>query len=66
MPKAEFQRRFKHTITTAPSKPLKIPKAFCEHITGDFPHKLVLANVVGNTWRVVLAKWQGRIFIDHG
>jgi hypothetical protein len=56
MPKAEFQRRFKRTVTTAPFKPLKIPKAFCQHITGDFPHKLVLANVVGNTWRVVLAK----------
>jgi hypothetical protein len=45
---------------------LQIPKAFCQHITGDFPQKLVLANVVGDTWRVVLAKWQERIFIDHG
>jgi hypothetical protein len=28
--------------------------------------KIVLGNTVRDTWRVVLVKWNGRIFIEHG
>jgi hypothetical protein len=44
---------------------LKIPKALCQYIVGDFPQKVMLRNTVGDIWSVRLVEWRNRIFIEH-
>ncbi|KAM0901482.1 hypothetical protein ACQ4PT_019958 [Festuca glaucescens] len=64
LPEAKFCRRFKRMFTGNPCGSLKIPKTFCQHMTGNF---LLKISTFGNTWgRVRLVVWRKGIFIDHG
>ncbi|XP_047068012.1 uncharacterized protein LOC124675968 isoform X1 [Lolium rigidum] len=38
-----------NVVTDNPYGTLKIPKAFCQYIIGDFPQKVMLRNTVGDT-----------------
>ncbi|KAM0916267.1 hypothetical protein ACQ4PT_010339 [Festuca glaucescens] len=63
---ANFRHHFMRKVTVNPYGPLKVLKAFCKLITGDFRRKIVLSNAVGDAWRARLVEWRRRVFIEHG